>query len=883
MSCYITYNNKNYTEKDFKEYLKSVLAEKQTEPASTKSPGFVQASEIYNKLGNKTVSNNVKIVQTYQQAGVNYATKNNAIFSLRVNGSEQHFGNPFSSVKAEIDKGLTAVSTTKEAVEGYIAWVINSNQPRAKWIRKQLKSGELKNKNIIYYKELGEPSHATALDYLINNYNWNNSIKPELVLSGREIVRKEDGSTYEQFATEEEVAPTPPPAPKQATVFTPEMIRARVKSSFDANGYMDIKEENRGDKVILGAITRYIMATKGITTNNQIIEANKTFKLKDEVTLETVKEGVLRIKIKEDIVEETPKPLGGLDMSKLTSSGESMANDIFKVKEGVSEVFKDNESLASIGTEQQYSQYLDTIFPDSKVKDIVYRSDKPNLEKFSIKYSNSNFGFHSGIFLSTDIDYLKKEYGNHIYSTLIDIKNLVPTKIPLNKETVANILLENELNVTDLPYWEDLSEEEKEKTFEEFENNRKVIDGVVGNDSDSIGEDLRDEIKGKEYVVINEKQIHILGSKQDVKGFKDFVSKNKSLNNIEQGLNATVGTLPTVGDKIPFIMPNGDSVSLKVLDETNDMYTVEFPDGTKEEISPMELGLDSWETSKGLKRASTIKKSIWKDVSKNFQSIKYNTDNLKNSKFSNIYNKIKNNQEVVSKDFSSVEEFKEFVDLLKFTYQGKELPILYHGSASLFSNFKEEFLGKYTGAPSAKQAFFAAKDLDTAASYGVTEKHYHDSYEEALERYEDQYIEKEFDFQSSEKNYAENKAFKNEAYADYEENTVKVNTNIYPLFFISDNTLISDVKGNRKNIGSISKVLKDAKEENYDSVIFKDIYDGGFGGNTDVYTVFSSKQIINIFDLINSQLQTKQDIEGFKDFVSKNKSLNNIEQAFKCK
>ena len=166
--------------------------------------------------------------------------------------------------------------------------------------------------------------------------------KPELILSGREILRKEDGSTYEEFATEEEakvyfdrevlgikpqqeVAPTP--APKQPTVITPEMIRARVKSSFDKNGYMDIKEENRGDKVILGAITRYIMATKGITTNNQIIEANKTFKLKDEVTLETVKEGVLRIKIKEDIVEETPKPLGGLDMSKLTSSGESMAND----------------------------------------------------------------------------------------------------------------------------------------------------------------------------------------------------------------------------------------------------------------------------------------------------------------------------------------------------------------------------------------------------------------------------------------------------------------------------------------------------------------------------------------------------------------------------
>ena len=30
---------------------------------------------------------------------------------------------------------------------------------------------ELKGKQILYYDELGEPSHATALDYLINEYD----------------------------------------------------------------------------------------------------------------------------------------------------------------------------------------------------------------------------------------------------------------------------------------------------------------------------------------------------------------------------------------------------------------------------------------------------------------------------------------------------------------------------------------------------------------------------------------------------------------------------------------------------------------------------------------------------------------------------------------
>lgn len=130
-----------------------------------------QAQEIYDKLGNVTVSENVKIKPVYQKAVIDYAKANNAIFSLRVNGSETHFGNPFSSVDAEIKKGLIATNSVKESVEKYIDWVINSADNRAKWIREMLNSGNLKNKDIIYYKELNEPSHATALDYLINNPN----------------------------------------------------------------------------------------------------------------------------------------------------------------------------------------------------------------------------------------------------------------------------------------------------------------------------------------------------------------------------------------------------------------------------------------------------------------------------------------------------------------------------------------------------------------------------------------------------------------------------------------------------------------------------------------------------------------------------------------
>lgn len=136
--------------------------------------GTNQTQDIYNNLPKKTVSSNVIIKSVYGQNGINKAKEINGVFSLRTNG-KHHFGNPFSSDKRLVKRdGLTLTNSIKESVERYIEWVINSSDERAVWIRDTLKSGKLKGKPIIYYKELGEPSHANALDYLINQYDWGN-------------------------------------------------------------------------------------------------------------------------------------------------------------------------------------------------------------------------------------------------------------------------------------------------------------------------------------------------------------------------------------------------------------------------------------------------------------------------------------------------------------------------------------------------------------------------------------------------------------------------------------------------------------------------------------------------------------------------------------
>lgn len=130
--------------------------------------------EIYNQLPIKTKSNNVVIKSIYGVDGFKYSKSIGGVFTLRAIHTNNHFGNPYSSVQFVLDKNkdlIRCISTT-ESVCKYSTWVLYSSDQRAQWIRSILKSGILKNKPLVYYKELDQPSHANALDYLINIYEF---------------------------------------------------------------------------------------------------------------------------------------------------------------------------------------------------------------------------------------------------------------------------------------------------------------------------------------------------------------------------------------------------------------------------------------------------------------------------------------------------------------------------------------------------------------------------------------------------------------------------------------------------------------------------------------------------------------------------------------
>jgi hypothetical protein len=96
-------------------------------------------------------------------------------------------------------------------------------------------------------------------------------------------------------------------------------------------------------------------------------------------------------------------------------------------KPRVQELFDSNPELAKIGTLQLYSQYLDSIFPNSQVKDIVYhKTSSKEIEGGKFKISRlggvyfSFFNVPSGSLLKGLFQKIIKE--NTIIA-VVDVKN----------------------------------------------------------------------------------------------------------------------------------------------------------------------------------------------------------------------------------------------------------------------------------------------------------------------------------------------------------------------------------------------------------------------------------------------------------------------------
>jgi len=146
-------------------------------------------------------------------------------------------------------------------------------------------------------------------------------------------------------------------------------------------------------------------------------------------------------------------------------------------------VFNENPILKEVGTKKQYSNYLDTIFPNSTLTDIVYHGTNNKNEILKEGFKNNSELFSA----DDDRHYEIGELGNGYYFT--------PS---INSAKNYGEIVSAVINNPDV---------ENKTTFNNITNEQET-----------------------QYFVKSKKQIHVLGTEQDIEGFKEYVKKDVSLN-----------------------------------------------------------------------------------------------------------------------------------------------------------------------------------------------------------------------------------------------------------------------------------------------------------------------------------------------------------------
>ena len=162
-----------------------------------------------------------------------------------------------------------------------------------------------------------------------------------------------------------------------------------------------------------------------------------------------------------------------------------------------------NEILPNHEAEKLYAEYLETIFPESKVRGIVYHRTGERFDVFDkskTKKTNANRFYFSPINTG--------RYGDHVMQAILNIKNLAT---PYDNNFI------NDVNIKHPEYTKGKSE------YFHLPAQIYVNADKYGYDGVYAFEGTNDD----EYSVYHPEQIHILGSKQDIERFKKFAHKKE--------------------------------------------------------------------------------------------------------------------------------------------------------------------------------------------------------------------------------------------------------------------------------------------------------------------------------------------------------------------
>ena len=175
----------------------------------------------------------------------------------------------------------------------------------------------------------------------------------------------------------------------------------------------------------------------------------------------------------------------------------------------VADIFNNFNELSKYGSVEEYSDYLSNIFPNSKVNEIVYHGGTLNPSDRGKDSFTGELGGKHGIYFtgskSRAKSYIKSGDSSYkskskIYFALLNIER------PLDKKIWSK--------------WKFGADTITDEGLKQMKENNS--DGIIVTDLLSRYTNIK---YNTQYVVLEMRQVHILGSDKDIDGFKKYMNK----------------------------------------------------------------------------------------------------------------------------------------------------------------------------------------------------------------------------------------------------------------------------------------------------------------------------------------------------------------------
>lgn len=224
-----------------------------------------------------------------------------------------------------------------------------------------------------------------------------------------------------------------------------------------------------------------------------------------------------------------------------------------KPKQGLDIVYRQLPHLAEIGSPMHYTNYLATIFPDSKIQNILFHEGSDPIEKFRTDIKKFGSTTSKAVYFSPQQMKISKVAnfltgrGFKTSSTMAiaNITNPLILSSTENTDLAKKKYLPIDNAVNKINEGKEYADHDAVVGFGFMEDDKGQLDNLKQSNQiemkyslDQNGHGIK-KIDQIEIAVLNPDNIHILGSKDDITGFKKWMSDNSLSNDNVKAISQT--------------------------------------------------------------------------------------------------------------------------------------------------------------------------------------------------------------------------------------------------------------------------------------------------------------------------------------------------------